>query len=371
MTDALALTRALTAVDTVGHDETAALDTVAPLLEEAGFRTEVFEHEPGRGTLVAEWETGHEVPPLCLSGHVDTVPLGGAPWQRDPFAGEIDGDRLYGRGVSDMKAGVAAIVTAAVTVARSRPRRSGLRLVLTAAEETGSQGARFVAGRWGSATRSGPLIITEPTANAALLGHKGALWLQARAAGVTAHGSMPHLGHNAVVTLARAVSRLAEHRFDVEPHPVMGSPTLNVGTFSGGLNTNSVPDRAIATVDVRTVAGQDHARLLAALSGIAGDGVEVTPLVDLPPVWTDPDDEWAASASAVVREVTGASAEVATATYFTDASVLTPALGGVPTLICGPGQPEQAHVTDEWCSLTRLAESVEILTRLCGGWCGI
>ncbi|WP_431919916.1 M20 family metallopeptidase [Amycolatopsis tucumanensis] len=366
MTDALALTRALTAVDTVGHGETAALEVVAPLLRDAGFRLEVFEHEPGRGTLVAEWETGHDVPPLCLSGHVDTVPLGGAPWQHDPFAGETDGDRVYGRGVSDMKAGVAAIVTAAVTVARSRPRRAGLRLVLTAAEETGSQGARFVADRLGP---SGPLVITEPTANAAFHGHKGALWLEALATGVTAHGSMPHLGDNAVVKLAAAVSRLAEYRFGVEPHPVMGPPTLNVGTFTGGLNTNSVPDRAVATVDVRTVAGQDHAALLETLAAVAG--VEVRPLIDLPPVWTDPGDEWAASAAAIVREVTGAGGEVATATYFTDASVLTPALGGVPTLICGPGEPEQAHVTDEWCSITRLAESVEILTRVCAGWCGI
>ncbi|NIH79575.1 M20 family metallopeptidase [Amycolatopsis viridis] len=368
MTDALALTRALTAVDTVGHAESAALEVVAPLLAEAGFRTEVFEHEPGRGTLVAEWETGHDTPPLCLSGHVDTVPLGGAPWRRDPFAGETDGDRLYGRGVSDMKAGVAAIVTAAVSVARSRPRRAGLRLVLTAAEETGSQGARFVADRLG---RSGPLVITEPTANAAFHGHKGALWLEALATGVTAHGSMPHLGDNAVVKLAAAVTRLAGHRFGVEPHPVMGPPTLNVGTFTGGLNTNSVPDRAVATVDVRTVAGQDHARVLESLAAVAGEGVVLTPLVDLPPVWTDPGDEWAASAAAIVHEVTGAGSEVATATYFTDASVLTPALGGVPTLICGPGEPEQAHVTDEWCSVTRLAESVEILKRICAGWCGI
>jgi succinyl-diaminopimelate desuccinylase len=215
----------------------------------------------------------------------------------------------------------------------------------------------------------GPLVITEPTGNAVAFGHKGALWITARATGVTAHGSMPHLGDNAVVKLADAVTRLAGFEFTDDPHPVMGVPTLNIGTFHGGLNTNSVPDLAEATLDVRTVAGQDHAEVLARLVKTAGVALE--PLIDLPPVWTDPDQEWAASVATAVREITGAPAEdPRTMTYFTDASVLTPAFGGVPTVICGPGQPELAHVTDEWCSIKRLDESVAIVERLCREWCG-
>lgn len=194
------------------------------------------------------------------------MPLGAAPWQHDPFRAEPDGDRLHGRGTSDMKGGVAAIVAAAAKIAALRPSRAGLRLVLTAAEEPGSAGARHAVRRL-SGRPSGPLVITEPTGNAVLHGHKGALWLTASASGVTAHGSMPHLGDNAVYTLARAVNRLETHDFGVPPHPAMGRPTLNVGTFHGGLNTNSVPDSAEATIDVRTVAGQDHGGVLTGLAG--------------------------------------------------------------------------------------------------------
>ncbi|HVV10080.1 M20 family metallopeptidase [Amycolatopsis sp.] len=367
MTEVVALTRKLVGMDTVGKDETAALRTLAPLLEESGFVVAITEHEPGRGTLVADWHTGLGVPPLCLSGHVDTVPLGAAAWQHAPF-GEVDGDRLYGRGTSDMKGGIAAIVTAATALAGKTPKRAGLRLVLTAAEETGSQGARYVADSVLDAP-SGPLVIAEPTSNAVVHGHKGALWLEALATGVTAHGSMPELGENAIYKLASAVTALAGYRFEAGPHPVLGSPTLNVGTISGGLNTNSVPDRAVATVDVRTIAGQDHALVAGALSRVAG--LELRPIVDLPPVWTDPGDEWAASVTEIVRSVTGESGEPRAATYFTDASVLTPALGSVPTLICGPGEASQAHVTDEWCALSRLAESAEIFSLICRDWCGL
>ncbi|WP_243740486.1 M20/M25/M40 family metallo-hydrolase, partial [Streptomyces sp. 8K308] len=259
--DVVELTRALVAVDTVDRDETTALDVLAPLLADAGFTLELFEHAPGRGGLIAEWSPAGHAPPLCLSGHLDTVPMGAAAWSHDPLGGETAGDRLYGRGTSDMKGGVAAMVVAATRVAAlPGPHRAGLRLVLTAAEETGCRGAAGLAARL-RGRPSGPLLIAEPTANRVLHGHKGALWLAADTSGVTAHGSTPHLGENAIYPLARAVTRLAGFDFGAPPHPILGSPTLNVGTFEGGLNTNSVPDRARATIDVRTVIGQHHGGL--------------------------------------------------------------------------------------------------------------
>ncbi|MER5430441.1 M20 family metallopeptidase [Streptomyces sp. NPDC002588] len=371
MSEAVALTRSLVALDTAGHDESRAVAVLAPLLESAGFDVSTVEHAPGRCTLVAEWSIDHDVPPLCLSGHLDTVPLGAAPWTHDPFFAEQDGDRLHGRGTSDMKGGVAAIVAAATRLTSGRARRAGLRIVLTAAEETGSDGARAAASLL-RGRPSGPLVITEPTANTVAYGHKGALWLTGRAVGVTAHGSTPSLGVNAITRLAHATVRLAHHSFRHEAHPVMGEPTLNVGTFHGGLNTNSVPDRAEMTLDVRTVAGQRHDLVSAELAACAGPDVEWEPLVDLPPVWTQPDGEWAASVASDVREITGVTQPGPRGmSYFTDAAVLAPALGSVPTVICGPGEPDQAHVTDEWCSTSRIDESVAILQQLCRSWCGL
>ena len=168
------------------------------------------------------------------------------------------------------------------------------------------------------------------------------------------------------------MTRIDGTEFTEEDHPAMGRPTLNVGTFHGGLNVNSVPDHAEARVDVRSIPGQEHDVIRARLSERAGPGVTLTPLVDLRPVWTDPAGTWVTSAAETARAVTGAPAAAPRAmSFFTDASVLTEALGSVPTIICGPGKPELAHATDEWCSVTRIRESVEILERLSRDWCGL
>ncbi|MEU2777120.1 M20 family metallopeptidase [Streptomyces sp. NPDC007162] len=374
MTEVVDLTRRLIALDTVDGHESSAHTIVGPLLEAAGFTVRVHEHAPGRGTLVAEWATGLDTPPLCLSGHLDTVPLGSQDWHHDPHTGDIDGDHLYGRGASDMKGGIAVIVLAAARMAaNSRPRRAGLRIILSAAEETGALGVRHLQTTLRNC-RSGPLLIAEPTANALVHGHKGALWLEARASGITAHSSTPHLGDNALYKLARAVTRLETFTFREAdtPHSIMGTPTLNVGTFHAGLNPNSVPDQARATIDVRTVPGQSHSDVVARLAQHAGPDITLTPFLDLPPVWTEPDDEWARQANHIVSDIIGSTTSQArAATYFTDAAILTPLLGSVPTLICGPGQPELAHATDEWCSVTRLQESSMIHERIIQHWCGL
>ncbi|WP_062217140.1 M20 family metallopeptidase [Streptomyces sp. NBRC 109706] len=371
--DVVALTRQLLALDTVDRAESTAVAVLAPLLDAAGFSTRTVELAPGRAQLIAEWQpAAPTAPPLCFSGHLDTVPLGGAAWTHDPFAGETDGDRLHGRGSSDMKGGVAALVLAAARLAGGpRPKRAGLRLVLTAGEETGCRGAATLADTLRGAP-SGPLLIAEPTANRPVHGHKGALWLEADATGVTAHGSRPDLGDNAVLRLARAVLALTDEGDPdpTPPHPVMGAPTLNVGTFAGGLNTNSVPDRATATLDLRTVAGQRHPSVRDAVSRRLGTDIAVRTLLDLPAVWTDPDDPWVRSVTTTTTTITGTPPPPpGAATFFTDACLLTPALGDVPTLILGPGEPDQAHATNEWCSIRRLHESVEIYHEVATAWC--
>ena len=122
-TDSVTLTQQLLAFDTINPpgNEGACAAFLRGLLEKAGFRVESYEHAPGRTSLVAS--VGHPggSPSLCFVGHLDTVPLGNAEWQRDPFAGDIHEGRLYGRGASDMKSGVAAFVTAARTRVNSLP----------------------------------------------------------------------------------------------------------------------------------------------------------------------------------------------------------------------------------------------------------
>ncbi len=367
-TDGVALTRDLLAFRTVNPpgEERACAAFLGDLLTRAGFSCTLQPVGDGRANLIARIGRGGPAP-LVFTGHIDTVPLGAAPWSADPFAGDIRDGRLYGRGSSDMKSGVAAFVAAAISRAADLAAGPEVVLAITAGEETGCDGARALAAA-GTIGPAALLLVGEPTANAPMIGHKGALWLKAAMHGVTAHGSMPEHGDNAVYKAARAIVRLSEFDFNVARHPVLGGPTLNVGTVSGGLNINSVPDRAEVGIDVRTIPGMDHARLREGLSGLIGEEAEIDTLFDLPGVWTDPAAPWAARVIAAAAEVTGEPFAAKGPAYFTDASVLTPALGGPPTLILGPGQPEMAHQTDEYAEVARIDQAVEIYRRVLDDW---
>lgn len=374
MTDALPdtmnvteLTRMLVAFDTVNPpgNEQSAMAFCAELLSAGGFDCRLVPQGEGRCNLVATRGIGTGRA-LGFTGHLDTVPLGGAEWRHPPHAGVIEDGRLYGRGSTDMKGGVAAFLIAALE--QTDPPPGGVALLITAGEETGSDGARHLA-ELGGLPPVGALIVAEPTANRAVPGHKGALWLRLRFHGVTAHGSMPERGVNAVSLAARALLRI--EALDLGPaHPVMGAPTLNIGTIRGGLNTNSVPDLCEVTLDLRSVPGVDHAGLIAAIRSCLPQGAEIEPLIDLPAVWTDPETPWLEGITRESAAISGAETAPMAMSYFTDASIFTPALDGVPTVILGPGQPEMAHKTDEYVSVARLEEAVAIYRGALERWKG-
>jgi succinyl-diaminopimelate desuccinylase len=369
-TDAVALTQSLLRFDTVnppGNEDQCAR-MLGAALERAGFRTRYHSFGPGRTNLLADVGGQSDRLPLCFTGHIDVVPLGNAPWSKDPFAGETDAGRMYGRGSSDMKAGVAAFVAAAIRMAPHLERTPGLTLVITAGEENGCEGA-FHLHRAGVLGRAGAVVVAEPTSNYPFVGHKGAFWLRAVTRGVTAHGSMPDKGDNAVYKAARAVTKLESFRFANPPHPLMGQATLNVGTFHGGLNINSVPDQAAVAIDIRTVPTVDHSELLAALSAQLGPEVELQTLIDLESVYTDPDEPWMQSVFDVMTPILGARPAARAATYFTDAAALNLAYRNPPTVILGPGEPHMAHQTDEYCVVERIAQSVGAYEQIIRRWC--
>lgn len=359
MIDAVALTRDLVCIDTRNPPggEADAASLLAELLSDAGFAVSIEVFGPGRVNLVAR--LGSTGPATLLTGHIDTVPLGTVPWSVDPFGGEIIDGRLYGRGSTDMKAGVGAMVAAAVAEADRIRETGAVTLAITGGEETGSEGARHLV----EAGALGPvraIIVGEPTANRYVAGHKGALWLRCSCRGETAHGSTPHLGVNAIYKAARSVLKLEAFEFDGEPHPVMGRPTLNVGTIAGGQNINSVPDLAEFTVDIRSIPEMAHRSVIAQLLDVAGEGTAIEPIIDLPAVWSDPAGTIMERMADAYGAATGRPAAPVSANYFTDASVFTPALGGAPTLICGPGEPSLAHKTDEYCETAKIEEAVAI-----------
>ena len=296
------------------------------------------------------------------------MPLGATTWSKDPFAANIEGDRLYGRGSSDMKSGVAAFVFAMLELMPQLSDTPGVVLVITAGEETGCEGA-FQLVKENVLGDAGAIVVAEPSANYPLIGHKGALWLKARNHGITAHGSMPELGENAIYKSARAITKLEDFDFNVARHEILGKPTLNVGTVEGGMNINSVPDLAEVGIDIRTIPSQQHSQVKDGLQSYLGEEVEIDTLVNVGAIWTNPLDTWIKDVFKIMTSILGEEIEIRTASYFTDAAALTPAYGGAPTVILGPGEPLMAHQTDEYCQIDRIAQAVEAYLKLARSWC--
>lgn len=364
---ALDIARKLISFDTAQPtgSEQAAAAWLAELLADAGLDVRLHEFAAGRTSVVARLE-GSGRPPLCFTGHLDTVPLGATPWQRDPY-GEVADGRLYGRGASDMKAGVAAITAAALDAADG-DSDADLCLIFTAGEEQGCLGSKHLAASAGALPAGGALVVAEPTSNHPVCCHRGALWLDVTTRGRTAHGSTPHLGENAIYKAAGMIGRLAGFAFDNPPHALLGLATLNVGTMAGGQNINSVPDRAGFTIDIRTLPGMDHGDVLETISDLLGAEAAIEKVTDLAAVFTDPGEPWMIGVRATAEGILGCDLPPIGKLAFTDAAVLKSALGGCPTVILGPGISEQCHRTDEHCLAGAIDQTVEIYAALIRDW---
>jgi succinyl-diaminopimelate desuccinylase len=353
----------------VAGGEGALATPAAALLDDAGFDVGLPGWEAGREQLVAL--TGSPSGPLTLTGHLDTVPADPDQWSADPWSAERDGDRVVGRGTSDMKSGVAALLVAAADHARRPHDCRGIQVVLTAGEETGCTGAAAL--RRSDLAGGGPLLVAEPTANRLVPGHKGAHWMRLAAAGRAAHGSAPELGDNAVVRLARAAVALHDHT-GWPAHETFGAVTANVGMLTGGQQPNVVPDAARMLLDVRTVPGVDADTLRATVRDLAGAGVTVEDHVVLPVVDTPLEDPFVALVQQALTTAGQDADPRPPARFFTDASVLASLLAvpdgrPVPTVVLGPGEPDQCHVVDEWCSASRVEAAVDVYGALLDGWC--
>ena len=366
LSDIVKLTQKLITFNTInppGNESDIAL-FVGKLLSGSGFSVKYPVFAEKRLHLIAEKGLSKLAPPVVLSGHFDTVPLGAKKWDLDPLSGEISGDKIFGRGSSDMKSGLAAMIYAAISSFENTPPLGGIRLIFTAGEELGCQGAVQLAETYSNFGEASVIIIGEPTSNIPAIGHKGALYLNAFATGITAHSSMPELGENAIYKAARAIRIIEKFSFGVEKDSLLGFPTVNVGKMNGGMNINSVPDHAEFTIDIRSTGKVAHKKVIEKLNKDFGDDIKLEILVDLKPVRTNEADPIVQKVYAICKEegVKGVSPKALP--YMTDGSVLQSLYNGAPTIILGPGQPEMAHQTDEFCYIQNINQVVNIYKKI-------
>jgi succinyl-diaminopimelate desuccinylase len=349
-TRALELAQALVRFRTVGENEAAPAEFCAAVLADAGWKIDRLSFAPGREQLIAR--TGDVPPGRCLCGHLDTVAASDGDWSVDPFAGVVAGGCLWGRGAADMKGGVGAILAAAESLAPDL-RHPGTAIVLTAAEETGAEGAAELAGHdllrdvreW---------VVAEPTDNRILVGHRGALWLRLRAHGRPGHASAPPRDGGAIGALRRALDRLEALASVSPPDPELGSPTVAITGLAAGRVPNVIPAEASSVVDARFTASGGSDRLQRWISDAAGAEISVERIRAMPAVDGSPTGALALKASRLL----GSGIEKRHATYFTDLSHL--ARDGVETVILGPGEVAQAHAVDERCSVEAIAVAARV-----------
>lgn len=306
---------------------------------------------------------------LVLCGHMDTVSPGTGEWIYSPFSGEIADGRIYGRGASDMKSGLAAMFLALEELyLTSTVPAAGVTFLATAGEEVDSCGARaFI--KENDCRKIDALIIAEPTNEKIVIGHKGALWLEITAYGKTSHGSMPEQGINAVDHMLKIVRLLDEMKIEwMTDRKPLGQSSLAVTMIEGGVQTNVIPDKCSIRADIRTVPPQSHSSFINMLKSkldLLMDQEEiykysVETILDRPSILTDPAEDIIQIAQMIKGESPVNHYGVS---YYTDGAVLNPR-SEIPTLIYGPGDEKLAHQPNEWVSLAAYQRSIQFYKQL-------
>jgi succinyl-diaminopimelate desuccinylase len=359
-------------------NEAAVVELLATRARDWQLSARVIDVLPGRPNLLVELPGRGERPAVMLSGHSDTVPPGEVPWEHDPFSGALVDGELWGRGATDMKAGLASMLAAMAAAARRDWEPKGdVRLAVTIGEEVDCVGARHLRDS-GGLEGVGWIVIGEPTNLDVVAAHRGAIWLQIVGHGKTAHGSMPHLGVNAIDQVVTLLRWLSERwpKVPYTPHELLAPPTMNLGTISGGFKTNVVPDHCVATVDLRTVPGQDHEAIVQEVRDMAAELESTTPGLrlevnvgnDMPPVETPTGHPLIQHTAHAVGEVVGDAPQVRGATYYTDGGMWVGA--GIPMVIFGPGDDKLAHQPNERVAVEQLVQGTRgylaLLERLLG-----
>lgn len=341
------------------------------------------DHTPAhpRINLLARMEGSANAPCVHFNGHLDVVPVG-AGWTKDPFGGEISQGRLYGRGTSDMKAGIAASLYAVEALRRAGVKLAGaVEQSATVDEESGGfAGVAYMAEHgYLNPSRQQHVIITEPHGpDRICLGHRGVWWFDLVVHGHIAHGSMPFNGINAVDRMTEFLNAVNERlrpklaarltQMPVAPLPAR-HPTLNINSIFAGQaldqrQTPCVPDRCTAVFDRRFLPEED-------LEEVKREFIELMAEIGLPheirdrmivmPTFTPEDSPVSTAVGGAIRQVCGKPPEfmASPGTYDQKHFVR---IAKVPDCISyGPGLLDMAHQPDEYVSLDDLETSARVM----------
>lgn len=329
------------------------------LLESWGARTRLDEVLPGRINLLATWEGRDAGRSLLFEAHGDTVG-GDVPFRPDAAAG-----LLHGRGACDTKGAMAAMLIAIrrTLTTHGRPPAT-LHFASTCKEESGCEGARALLA---SGFRASMAVVGEPTRLAIVRAHKGAWRCRIATSGLAAHSSDPNRGINAIYRMRPVLETLERHyppAFARQPDPLLGAPTMSVGTIRGGMAVNMVPDRCEIEVDWRIVPGQTGEALLADLRARLPEA-DIEPCESYPPFHEPDDSPVLALAQRACTQALGRPAPLGAVPWATNAGFFREA--GIPCVIFGPGSIAQAHTAAECVDLRQVEQAADVFEQMLAG----
>ena len=311
---------------------------------------------PGRVNLLATFPGRDPSRSILFEAHGDTIG-GEAPPRLDAAAG-----LLYGRGACDTKGAMAAMLCAIrrVLAEHGQPPVT-VHFASTCKEESGGEGARALLA---SGFRTDMAVVGEPTRLTVIRAHKGAWRCRIVTRGVAAHSSAPERGVNAIYRMRRVLEILEQHdpaALAARCDPLLGAPTMSVGTIHGGMAVNVVPDQCAIEVDWRTVPGQSGAELLAAWRTRLPDA-EIVPCENYPPFREADDAPVVRLAQRACAAVLGQAAPLGAVPWASNAGFFHDA--GIPCVIFGPGDIAQAHAAGEFVELRQVEQAAEVYRQM-------
>ncbi|HET9763051.1 MAG TPA: acetylornithine deacetylase [Casimicrobiaceae bacterium] len=317
---------------------------------------------------------------IVLSGHSDVVPVDDQPWDTAPFAATVVGDRLYGRGVTDMKS-FSAIALARVPELARRGVKHPLHIALSYDEEVGCIGVRrLIADLAAQHIRPASCIIGEPSGMRVVVAHKGKRSYRCRVRGHEAHSALTPHGVNAVqvaseiVTFLARMGRQFRDRGPFDAAFEVPYTTVHTGVIRGGTALNIVPRDCRFDFEFRHLPSEDPEVLISEVKGFAATllpemhAVDATTFIEFDPLSATPgfEGQHANEISELGRRWSGRN-DIGKVSFGSEAALFHDA--DVATIICGPGHIAQAHQPNEWVELSQLALCEAFMHRLADHLC--
>lgn len=331
------------------------MDMVKIILEyfPKNIKHQVIDHGNNRASLMIEIP-GENKKSIAFIGHIDTVPVADEDaWEYPPFEGRIVDKYIYGRGASDMKGGVTAmIMTALHLIEEGIVPPYTIKFFFTADEESDGMGIKSIV-NMGLLNDVIKIIIPEPSDEKIGLCEKGAIWFELEVKGKSSHASKPELGANAIDGLI-LFSKQLEDTIDLRSeHPLLGKGSFSLTQISGGVKTNIIPDEATGTIDIRTIPGMDHNDIINNAEKIAKKltnkntniNIKINITNNRLPVSIDKEDDFIREIVAVYNQLSYP-VDFKGINFYTDASQVIP-FHHIPFVILGPGEENMAHQKNE------------------------